>query len=253
MQIRLDGQVALVTGASTGIGAAVARMLAGAGARVVVNYNRSAAEAEAVVADIRAQGGEALLVQADVTQADDVRRMVAETMAAWGRIDVLVNNAGALVQRAPLHELPEAVWDEVMDLNVKSIYLVHREVAPIMIGQRSGCIVNMASIAAYHGGGGGSVSYAAAKAAVVTLTRGVAKELAPHNIRVNGVAPGVIDTPFHVKFSRPEQLQSWLTTVPMGRTGTADETAGAVLFLCSALATYVTGQVIHVNGGQYLG
>lgn len=253
MQIRLDGKVALVTGGSTGIGAAIALALAGAGARVALTYNRSHDEAEVLVRQIGASGGEAAALQADVTSASSVRKMAADVVDRFGRIDILVNNAGALVQRGAVHELPEEVWDEVMTVNLKSVYLVHREIAPTLIRQGGGCIVNNASISAFNGGGGGSVHYAASKAGVVALTRGLAKELAPHNIRVNAVAPGVIETPFHEKYSTPAMVQGWLDSIPMKRTGTAQETAGAVLYLCSPLAAYVTGQVIHVNGGQYLG
>ena len=249
----LKNKVVLVTGASTGIGAATAKGFAANGARVMVHYNASKAEAEAVVADITASGGEAALVQGDISDRSVPARIVADTVKHFGRIDILVNNAGGMLGRKWLGEMDDAHYDRVMDLNVWSVVAFMREVAPLMKAQGGGNIINVSSIAARHGGGGGSVLYASAKGFVSTFTKGMAKELIGSNIRVNAVSPGTISTPFHERYSTAEQLEAGRKTIPQGRLGIAEDCVGTFLFLASdALSGYLVGQVIEVNGGQYM-
>ncbi|MFM8700771.1 MAG: SDR family NAD(P)-dependent oxidoreductase [Hyphomicrobiales bacterium] len=249
----LENKVVLVTGASTGIGAATAKGFAASGARVMVHYNASKAEAGAVVAGIIAAGGEAALVQGDISDRSGPARIVADTVKHFGRIDVLINNAGGMLGRKWLGEMDDAHYDRVMDLNVWSVVAFMREVAPLMKAQGGGNIINVSSIAARHGGGGGSVLYASAKGFVSTFTKGMAKELIGANIRVNAVSPGTISTPFHERYSTAEQLEAGRKTIPQGRLGIAEDCVGTFLFLASdALSGYLVGQVIEVNGGQYM-
>ena len=253
MEVRFDDQVVLVTGASTGIGAAVARAFGACGARVVVHYNSSSGAAKEVADDIAAAKGTAMLIQADVTRLSELTAMVARVVEEFRRIDILINNAGGLVVRNPVETLPDETYDYIMDLNMRSIFQMCKLVVPIMKRQGHGNIVNVASVAARTGGGGGSVIYASAKGAVVSLTRGLAKELAAHNIRVNALSPGLILTPFHERWTPPAMMEGLVKGVPMGRAGTAEECAGPVLFLASdSLSSYVSGQVLEVNGGMLM-
>jgi len=253
MAADLKGKSVLITGASTGIGAAAARAFARAGSNVIVHYNASRAAAEAVAADVKALGAQAALVGGDVTQAAEVKRIVAEALAAFGRIDVLVNNAGGLVKRTRIEDYTESFIDDVLKLNVTHVALFMHEVVPVMKKQGGGNVINVSSIAARHGGGGGAIIYAGAKGFISSATHGWAKEVAGDNIRVNAVSPGVITTPFHDRYSTPEQLKAMQATIPMNRLGSADECAGTFVYLASdELSGYVTGQVIEVNGGQYM-
>ena len=250
----LKGKTALVTGASTGIGAAVARAFAAHGMRVAVHYNSSADAASQVVTDITAAGGSAFAVQGDVRDTAAIRRIVQETHSRLGSIDVLVNNAGGLVKRVPIVEMSDELFDEVLHLNARSTLAFCREVVPLMRASgKGGNIINLTSVAARHGGGPGAYLYAGSKGFVSTATRGLAKELVADKIRVNAVAPGVIQTPFHDRFSTPQMLESFRATIPMGRIGEPEECVGAFLFLASEqLSGYVTGQILEVNGGQYM-
>ena len=250
--MRFDGEVAWVTGSSTGIGRAVAMGLAEQGCRVVVHYNRSESEAREVVEGIKASGGEAMLVGGDVADAGEVGRMVGEIEDRYGRLDILVNNAGSLVERRTLEEMREQLWDRVMAVNLKSVYLCSQAVLPMMKRQGRGRIINMTSVAARNGGARGSVAYATAKGGVSTLTRAMAKELVGEGILVNGVAPGVITTPFHDRFTPPDMREAMTAAIPMGREGTPEEVAGAVVFLAYSWADYMIGKIIEVNGGQLM-
>jgi len=249
----LKGKIVLITGASTGIGAAAARAFARHGSRLAVHYNASRDAAEKVAAEARALGGEAVLVGGDVTQADNVKRIVAETLSAFGRIDVLINNAGGLVARTRIEDYSEDFLQRVLALNVVQVALFMREVIPVMRRQKKGNVINVSSIAARHGGGAGAIIYAGAKGFISTATHGWAKEVVGDGIRVNAISPGVITTPFHERYSTAEQLKTMQATIPMNRLGTADECAGTFVYLASdQLSGYVTGQVIEVNGGQYM-
>ena len=245
-------EVAWVTGSSTGIGRAAAVALAEQGCRVVVHYNRSEDEAREVVEEITSSGGEAALVGGDVSDSGEVRRMVAKIEDRYGRLDILVNNAGSLIERRSLSEMTEDLWDMVMAVNLKSVYLCSQAVLPMMKRQGRGKVINMTSVAARNGGGPGSVAYAAAKGGVSTLTRAMAKELVSEGILVNGIAPGVITTPFHDRFTPPEVRETITSSIPIGREGTPEEVAGAVIFLASPAADYLVGEIIEVNGGQLM-
>jgi 3-oxoacyl-[acyl-carrier protein] reductase len=249
----LKGKTALVTGASTGIGAAVAIAFAARGMRVAVHYNSSADAANQVVETIQKAGGEAFALKADVRDTAAIRDCAQQAAARLGHIDVLVNNAGSLVKRVPIAEFDDALFDEVMHINARSVLAFSREVVPMMRTHGSGNIINVTSVAARTGGGPGAYLYAGAKGFVSTATHGLARELVGDRIRVNAVAPGVIQTPFQDRFSTPAVLESFRASIPMGRIGMPDECVGAFLFLASEqLSGYVTGQVIEVNGGQYM-
>jgi 3-oxoacyl-[acyl-carrier protein] reductase len=248
----LAGRIALVTGASSGIGAATARVLADMGASVAVGFHRNRAGAEDTCASILAAGGRALPIEADVRLAAEVRAMVVRTTAALGPIDILVNNAGSLVARRTLADITEAFWDDIHALNARSVMLVSRAVVPSMVERGRGAIINVGSIAGHHGGGPGAAPYASAKAAVMAFTKGLARELAATGVRVNAVAPGVIDTPFHAQFSTPEMLRAFTATIPLGRVGTPMECATVIAFLASDAASYLIGETIEINGGQLM-
>lgn len=250
----LAGKVALITGGSTGIGAAVAAALAANGAKVAINFNSSRSEADKVAARIRDQGGEAVLIQADVTVPDAAKRVIAETVRSFGRIDILINNAGALNVRTLTVDASDEYIDGLIALNATQVVRFMREGVLQMQRQGGGgSIINVSSVAARNGGAGGSVIYAAAKGFVSTATRGWAKEFVKDKIRVNAVAPGVIMTPFHERASTPAQLAAAKATIPMDRIGVPEDCIGAFMFLSSeSLSGYMTGQILEVNGGQYM-
>ncbi|MEN5083011.1 SDR family oxidoreductase [Bosea sp. TWI1241] len=249
----LKGLRALVTGSSTGIGAAVAKAYAAHGMRVVVHYNSSEDKARAVVDAIKAAGGEAHALKADVSSTAATVELVEKAAELLGGLDVLVNNAGALVKRVRIADMEDDVFDEIVNLNIRSVVMASKTALPHLAKSGKGCVINLASVAARNGGGPGATIYASAKAFVLNLTRGMAKEFNEQGVRVNAVSPGVIATPFHERFSTPEMLETMRKTIPMGRLGTADENVGAFLFLASpAMSGYITGQSIEVNGGQVM-
>jgi 3-oxoacyl-[acyl-carrier protein] reductase len=248
----LQGQVALITGASSGIGRATAEAMAREGARVAVNFHKNQSGAEQAVAKILGEGGEAFAFRADVTRSVEVESMVSAVRHRWGRIDILINNAGDLIARRTLADMTEEYWDQIMALNLKSVFLCVTAVWEEMVARKSGCIVNVTSIAARNGGGPGAAAYAAAKGGLLTYTKGLAKELAPHGIRVNGIAPGVIATPYHERYSPGEVFQRFVSSIPMGRAGTSEEVADVIVFLASPPARYITGETIEVNGGMLM-
>ena len=247
----LKDKVVLITGSSTGIGAACAKAFGALGCKVVVHYHSSKSAAQEVATAIEHAGGEALVVQGDLRQSADCERLVAQTVERFTRVDVLINNAGALVKRVPIDELSDQMFDDIVGLNVRSMMMCTKYAIAHM--PAGGSIINLTSVAARNGGGPGASLYAGSKGFVSTATKGLAKELVGRKIRVNAVAPGVIATPFHDKFSTSEQLETMRQSIPMGRLGTANECVGAFVYLASEnLSSYVTGQIIEVNGGQYM-
>jgi 3-oxoacyl-[acyl-carrier protein] reductase len=247
-----SNHVSLVTGASTGIGAATALALAGAGSAVAIHYNRSEAEAAQVAEQICARGGKAILLQADLVKPDAAAGLADQVLKQFGRIDLLVNNAGSMIGRRKLLEITDEFWHQVFETNVSSVMRMTRAVAPTMIAQKSGSVVNVSSIAARNGGGVGVIAYASAKGAVLTMTKAFAKELIAHGIRVNAVNPGIIATPFHEQFTTPQQMQALVANIPQGRAGTAQETASVIAFLASDDASHIVGEAIEINGGMWM-
>ena len=244
--MKLAGKSAIVTGAGRDIGAAVALKLASEGANVAINYFASSAGAEDVVAKIKANGGTAIALQGDLTQKSDVDALVARSLAEFGSIDVLVNNAGGLVARKTVAESSLEHWRYVMDLNLTSNFMMTNACLAHM---KSGAIVNLASQAARDGGGPGSVPYATSKGAIMTLTRGLAKELGP-DIRVNGLCPGMIDTDFHNIHTPDAGRRGFEAAAPMKRQGTIEDVANLVLFPACDDSAFITGANVDLNGGM---
>jgi len=246
--MRLKGKVAIVTGAGRGIGRAVARLFAQEGAKVVINYSRSERGAQDLADEIRRGGGEVLLVKADVSKADEVKMMVQKTVEKFGRVDILVNNAGILVPAGFL-DSTEEMWDKTIDINLKGTYLCSKEVAPIMLNQKKGKIVNIASVCGLAQLTAlGNTPYVASKAGVIGLTRSLAVNLGP-NINVNAISPGVIETDM-VAFFTPERKNMIISETPLKRTGRPEEIASATLFLASDESDFITGEVLTVSGGR---
>ena len=247
MEGHLTGKVAIVTGASRGIGNAIAWELAQQGAKVVVNYASSSTAADELVAKITEAGGEALALQADVSKADQVDALIDQTQKKWGQIDVLVNNAGITRDTLLLRMKPEE-WQAVIDLNLTGVFLCTRAVSKLMLKQRSGRIINIASVAGQMGNPG-QANYSAAKAGVIGFTKTVAKELASRGITVNAVAPGFIET----DMTRDLKADDILKFIPLSRYGKAEEVAGMVRFLAAdPAAAYITGQTFNVDGGMVM-
>jgi 3-oxoacyl-[acyl-carrier protein] reductase len=246
----LTGKVAIVTGGSRDIGRQAAIKLAAAGAKVCINYNQDSKLAEETLKMVQDAGGEGIIVKADMTKSASVHELVAACVKAYGDvIHILVNVAGGLMGRKPLAELDEAFWDAVIDVNLKSAYLAARAVVPHMTA--GGAIINFSSQAARDGGGFGALAYATAKGGVLTLTRGLAKELGPKGIRVNCVSPGMINTTFHNTFTKPEVRTNVAAATPLRREGEASEVADLVLYLASDASSFINGESIEINGGSY--
>jgi 3-oxoacyl-[acyl-carrier protein] reductase len=245
----------LITGASSGIGSAMARAFGANGACVAVHYKSDRAAAQAVVVDIITQGGKAAPLAADLTEAAAPDRLIRETVAALGGLDILINNAGGPVGLVPISQMTDQHFDNVFNLNARSAFATCRAAIPHLLkgGTRSS-IINVTSLSARLGGSVGAGLYAASKAFVSTLTRNLARELAPDGLRVNALSPGYMDTPLHEGISSPDLISSWVSQIPLGRPGHPEDCVGAALFLASPqLAGFVTGQIVEVNGGQFMG
>ncbi|MGH8252650.1 MAG: SDR family NAD(P)-dependent oxidoreductase [Steroidobacteraceae bacterium] len=240
----------LVTGASSGIGAALGEAFAQQGARVALHGHRHAEGLSAAVQRIQQAGGHALALTADLGAAHAARQLVDAAAKGLDGLDVLVNNAGAIIAREPIATADDALLDRVFDLNGRAVFAACQAAVPHMTARGGGAIINVGSIAALDGGGRGAGLYASTKAFVHTLTRHLARDLASVNIRVNAVSPGAIETPFHAA-TPPERMQAMRAAIPMARLGVPADCVGAFLFLASnELSGYITGQLIHVNGGQ---
>lgn len=244
--MNMTGKTAIVTGGGRDIGRACALELAKRGANIAISYHSSANGAEATVKDIKAEGGNALAVKADLSKQEGVDRLVSETIANFGSVDCLVNNAGGLVARKTISEMDLEHWQYVMDLNLTSIFLMSKACLPHMA--KGGSIINLASLAGRDGGGPGAVPYAAAKGAVMSMTRGLAKELKP-SIRVNALCPGMIDTGFHDAFTADAVREKVAAATPLEREGKPEEIGSIVAFLASDESGFINGACIDVNGG----
>ena len=244
--MKLAGQTAIVTGGGRDIGAAAALKLASEGANVAINYFASSAGADAVVAEITANGGKAFALQGDLTKREDVDALVNKTVADFGSIDVLVNNAGGLVARKTIAECSLEHWQTVMNLNLTSTFMM---INACLAKMESGAIVNLASQAARDGGGPGSIPYATSKGAIMTMTRGLAKELGP-KIRVNALCPGMIDTDFHNIHTPDAGRRGFEANAPVKRQGTVEDVANLVLFLACDDSAFITGTNMDINGGM---
>lgn len=246
VEVNLSGKIALVTGAGSGIGQATAVELARSGARVIVNYYQNQQGAEKTRQMIEELGGSADMIGADVSRADQVTALMSQIQ----HLDILVNNAGGLVKRSTVADMSEALFDEVMAINVKSTFLCCRAALPHMIGSGWGRIVNMSSLAGQDGGGAGASAYAASKAAIIAFSKGLAKEVAKEGITVNCVAPGLIATAFHDVHSTPEMRQATVKAMPLAREGQPLDVAKVILFLASDMASFITGETLSINGGS---
>lgn len=248
----IAGKRVLITGASTGIGAALARAFGAQGAKVAVHYNSSKEAAEAVVADIEAGGGFAVAIRADASDSAALAAAVEEAAEKLGGLDGLISNAGGMVKRVPYAEATDEDYDRIMDLNARSVMVAAKAALP-HLKKQGGFIINTTSVAARNGASGGAGLYGSSKSFVSNVTRGMAKEWIGDDIRVNAVAPGIIDTPFHERYSTPAQMEAMRATIPLGRAAVAEECVGTYLFLASkTLSGYIIGQTIEVNGGQLM-
>jgi len=247
--MKFENKVAIVSGGTRDIGKAVVLKLASEGAKVVINYLNNEENANATQAEVKALGAESLLVRGDMTSNADVESLVAKTKEAFGGVDILVNVAGGLVARKTISEMDEDFFNQVMALNINSTFLLTKHCVPHMT--KGSSIVNLASLAGRDGGGPGASAYATSKAAVMTFTRSMAKELGPDGIRVNSLCPGVISTTFHDTFSKDEVRKNIANATPLRREGRSQEVADAVSYLASEDASFITGTNIDINGGLF--
>jgi NAD(P)-dependent dehydrogenase (short-subunit alcohol dehydrogenase family) len=249
----LHSKTIFITGASRGIGAATAHRFSESGVRrFILHYNSHRSGIDALKEKLEGAGSEVHVLQADLALDEGIRDLVGRFRSLAIPADILINNAGSLVQRAKLPEYTPELFDQVMNLNVKSAYFTAQAVAPGMKERGGGHIVNLSSIAARNGGGPGATIYAAAKAAVATITKGLAKELAPQGIHVNAVSPGTVDNDFHAQFSTRTMLDGVIAQTPAGKLGDNEEVADTILFLCTNPSRYIHGQTIEINGGMYM-
>lgn len=254
MKIDLTNQVALVTGSSGGIGRAIAIELAACGAKVIVHYLSNRDGAEETAGAIRQAGGEAAVIQADVTDLEQIESLVKQSEQAFGAgIDILVNNAGNLIERRTIEEMTMDLYRSILDVNLTSAVFVTKAVIPGMKAKGGGAILNLSSLAAHNGGGPGSSIYAASKGAILTLTKSMAKELASYGIRANCLSPGFIEeTKFHSTFTSAEARKATIAGIPLGRGGVPQDITGIAAFLVSSHSSFITGETIEINGGAFM-
>ncbi len=246
----LKGEVAIITGSSQGIGEAIAIALAREGADIVINYHVNREGAEKVKGEIEALGRRALVIQADVRKSRDVARLMRRTLQYFGRIDILVNNAG-ITEAELVFATSKSKWDNMIEMNLTSVFLCCKGVIEHMVERRQGCIVNVSSICGKTGGLGAGVHYCAAKAGMIGLTKALANQLAFFDIRVNAVAPAMIDTRM-IRWRSPERMEATVQQIPLGRLGKPEEVAALVAFLASPQASYITGATVDINGGLHM-
>lgn len=253
MNKRLEGKNVLVTGASSGIGAAISKAFAFEGAKVCVGFNGNEQAAESHVRSIQHAGGAAFAVRLPLDDHSLLAEGFSSLLRAFsGRLDVAVNNAGKWMDRRPLADCSDEIWDEMIGVNLTGLFRICRLQATQMILQRSGSIINITSIVGRTGGAGGTIPYAAAKGGANALTRGLAKELAAYGIRVNAIAPGIVTTPMMVGHAQPGQMEAWMKSVPLQRPARPEEICGPALLLASDEGSYITGETIEVNGGALM-
>ena len=247
----LTGRVALVTGAGVGIGRAIALALGKAGAFVGIHYHSSEQEAEQTLATLREQGGDGALLKADLSLEDEARSMVDHFIVRAKHLHILVNNAGSPVRLSKIEDCPTDLWRQAFDLNVHSAFFVTRQAIPYLRSSGHGSIINNLTLSVQTGGAGGAGPYAAAKGALQVLTRTLARELAPQ-VRVNAIMPGVIETRHHEVFSTAQRMEEYRKQTALGRNGTPEEVAQAVVFLAGDAASFITGALLDINGGRFL-
>jgi len=250
--MRFQNKRVLITGAGSGIGRAAARLMAQEGAEIAFTYHRNESGAKELEKELIPFGRTILPFRVDMTQDRQIVKLAEWIGERWDSVDILINNAGGLVERMMFFEITKEKWDEIMALNLWSVFLLSQKIGALMKEHGGGVIVNNASVAGRFGGGAGALAYSTAKGALITMTQAMGRELIPHNIRVNALAPGLIDTPFHERFTSPELLQSLLSRVPINRMGTPEEMAKVILFLASEDSSYLVGATIDANGGMWV-